>query len=61
MVIFYSYIGELQSRKVVVESCSRRYVEIQLFFSINFVDFADCLRDFLFELLRSSQKRTELN
>jgi len=60
MVYFYSYIGELQSQKVVVESASRRYVEIQLFF-INFVDFAACLRDFLFELLESSQKRTELN
>jgi len=30
--IFYRDIGELQFRKVVVESGSRRYVEIQLFF-----------------------------
>jgi len=32
MAIFYRDIGELQYRKVVVESGSRRYVEIQLFF-----------------------------
>jgi len=32
MAIFYRDIGESQYRKVVVESGSRRYVEIQLFF-----------------------------
>ena len=32
IVLFNSYIGELQSQKVVVEFGSRRYVEIQLFF-----------------------------
>ena len=32
MAIFYKDIGELQYKKVVVESGSRRYVEIQLFF-----------------------------
>ena len=32
MVLFHSYIGDLQIQKLVVESGSRRYVEIQLFF-----------------------------
>ena len=34
MATFNRDIGELQYRKVVVESGSRRYVEIQLFFLI---------------------------
>jgi len=60
MAFFNRDIGELQYKKVVVESGSRRYVEIQLLFFINFIDLADCLRDFHFVLLGSSQKRTEL-